>query len=124
MLETRISFIEQIEGGIIRVEIKPNIELQPEDLDENAEAYGKILQGKKGLFLIVFHDFGKSSPESRQKFGDKKRGEIKKAEALVVRELSHRMESNFYVNRLKPAHPVGIFDNEEDAIAWLKKQKV
>ncbi len=123
-IETRISFITQLENGIIRLEIKPNIELEPEDLDENFEVYKNILGEKeKGLFLIVFDKKGMSNKESRERYANKKRAKIKRAEALVVKTLAHKMESNFYKNFYRPTHPVEIFEEEEEAIKWLLQQK-
>ena len=123
-LETRISFITQLENGIIRVEIKPNIELEPEDLDENFEAYVSVLgENKKGLFLIDFDKTGSASKESRERYANKKRANIKLAEALVVKSLAQKLESNFYKNFYRPTHPVEVFMDNKKAEEWLLKHK-
>lgn len=118
--ESRISHISALSNGIIRVELKNNIELQPEDLDENMAIYKEILgQDEKGLFLLVFAQYGTSTKEGREKFASVERSLIKKAEALVVFTMGHRIESNFYKNFFNPKHPVRIFNNEEKALKWL-----
>jgi hypothetical protein len=118
--ESRISHISALSNGIIRVEIKNKIELHPEDLDENLAIYKEILgPDKKGLFLLVFAKEGSSTKEGREKFASAERSAIKKAEALVVFTMGHRIESNFYKNFFNPKHPVRIFDNEEKALKWL-----
>lgn len=121
MLETRISFIEKLANGIIRVQTKEDIVLKPEDLDENYKAYSTFMdvENDKGLFLVIFASNGESNIESRLKFADPTRNKIKKAEALVVGSLYQRIESNFYKSFAKPKHPVQIFNNEKEAIEWL-----
>jgi len=118
--ESRISQISMIDHGIVRVQMKNKIELQPEDLDENMDIYKKILGEKaSGLFLLVFAPEGSSSKESREKFADPERAKIKKAEALVILNVSQRIESNFYKNFFDPRHPVRVFEDEQEAIKWL-----
>lgn len=118
--ESRIAHITALRNGIIRVDMKSGVELEAEDLDENMQIYEKILgKGNSGLFLLVFQSDGSSSKEGREKFASLERSKIKKAEALVINTISHRMESNFYKNFFNPKHPVRIFDNELNAIDWL-----
>jgi hypothetical protein len=121
--ETKIAEIEVIEHGIIRVCIKPNVEIIAPNLDENAAIYKQILGEGKGLFLIVFEEGGTSDQETRDKYGDKSRSRFKLAEALVTKSLAHKIESKFYKNYYKPDHPVEIFTNEEKAKKWLLRFK-
>ena len=122
--ESRISHISALSNGIIRVELKNDIELQPEDLDENMAIYNEIMgDEKQGLFLVVFAKEGSTTKEGREKFASPQRSAFKKAEALVVSTMSHRIESNFYKNYFDPKHPVRLFDNEQRAINWLSTFK-
>lgn len=117
--ETEIAEIEVIEHDIIRVCIKPDVEIIAPNLDENAIVFKKILGDQKGLFLVVFEEGGTSDQETRDKYGDKSRSRFKKAEALVTKSLAHKIESKFYKNYYKPNHPVEIFTDEEKAKKWL-----
>lgn len=120
VFQSRISEISQLDNGIIRVALKNGILLQPEDLDENLKIYKEILADQpSGLFLLVFAAEGEATKESREKFADPKRAEIKRAEALVVLNVSQKIESNFYKNFFHPSHPVRIFSDEGEAIGWL-----
>ncbi|MEQ8625904.1 MAG: hypothetical protein RJQ00_01170 [Vicingaceae bacterium] len=118
-VETRISFIEKLNNGIIRVEIKPDIQLEPEDLDENFITYTQKLKIKHGLFLLVFKPGGESNMEARLKYASAERFKIKKAEAIVIETLAHRLGANFYKKMFKPTHPVKVFIKEQEAIDWL-----
>jgi len=117
--ETRISTIELLENSIIRVEIKPDIQLESADLVENFTVYKELLKNEKGLFLIVFKPGGETNVEAREKFANRKRAKIKLAEAMVIETLPHRIESNFYKRRFKPDHPVMVFTDEKKATDWL-----
>lgn len=118
-IETRISFIEKLNNNIIRVEIKPDILLEPMDLDENYEAYTQQLNIENGLFLLVFKPGAEANLEARIKYANPKRSKIKKAEALVINTLAHRLGANFYKKKFKPTHPVEIFTEEKEAVDWL-----
>ena len=118
-VETRISFIEQLNNNIIRVELKPDIQLKPEDLDENFIAYTKEFNIKDGLFLLVFNPGGESNLEARLKYASAERSKIKKAEAIVIETLAHRLGANFYKKKFNPTHPVKVFTKEQEAIDWL-----
>jgi len=117
--ETTIAVIKTIEKDIIRVCIKPDVEIVAAHLDENASIYKEILGNEKGLFLVVFEEGGTSDQETRDKYGDKSRSKFKKAEALVAKSLAHKIESKFYKSYYKPEHPVELFSNEADAKEWL-----
>ncbi|MEQ8909938.1 MAG: hypothetical protein RIC95_12140 [Vicingaceae bacterium] len=117
--ESRISYIELLPNNLVRVEVKKDIELEPEDLDENFKIYKSLLGDQKGLFLIVFHEGGQSNAETRAKFANNERAAIKQAEALVINNLAHRIESNFYKNVTRPDHPVEVFTEEQSAKEWL-----
>jgi len=117
--ETRAFTIDQLDNGIIRVEKKREVELFPSDLDDNYSIYKEFLGGEKGLFLIIFQIDCLSDEDFRNKAADPHRSQIKKAEALVIKSLANRIESNFYVNFHKPPYPIEIFTNEQEAIKWL-----
>lgn len=125
--ETRISFIELLPSNILRIELKVDIELGLDDLDENLCVYQELLGNKKGYFLVIFEENGRSNLETRSKFANRERAKIKAAEALVISNLAHRIESNHYKNSFKPNHPVKVFSQEKEATDWLlsliKKEK-
>ena len=118
-VETRISIIEKLNNNIIRVEIKPDIQLEPKDLDENFQAYTQQLNIMSAYFLLVFKPGGEANVEARIKHAKPERSKIKKAEAIVIETLAHRLGANFYKKKFKPNHPVEIFTIEKEAKEWL-----
>jgi hypothetical protein len=46
----------------------------------------------------------------------------KKAEAILISSLSHRILGNFYLKitqQINPSHPIKLFNDEEEAVNWL-----
>mgnify|MGYP002012520978 CR=1 FL=1 len=119
IVETNISFVEQIDYGIIKVVTKKNITPDKKDLEENLRVYREKFGVTKGLFLVVFEEGGILKNSTRDAFLSKERAEMKIAEAIVVKSIPHRIESNFVKRILKPQYPFQIFGNEEKALAWL-----
>lgn len=117
--ETEACFISQLDNGIIRVEKKLGVELYPYHLDENYRIYKEFLGEKKGLFLVIFQVDCLGDEDFRNKAADPNRSQIKKAEALVIKSLANRLESNFYINYHKPQYPIQIFTEESKAVEWL-----
>ena len=122
-IESEIAQLSVVEGDIVRVELKPNIEIDVAKVDRNFALIQKLM-AKHELtqtpFLIIFTPGGTANRAARERFGMKERSVIKSAEALVVKSLAHRLVARFHVNFFRPGHPTKIFDNELSAMAWLR----
>lgn len=119
MIETRISFIEQLDNGVIVVSTKSEVLVEPEDLDENLLVYKSLLKGEKGLFLVILDPKGLSTDATKRKYVSKKRGSFKIAEAILLDALDHRIDINYYIKIHQPEHPVKVFNDKKTAIEWL-----
>ncbi len=119
VIETRAFFIREQEHGIIRVEKKLGVDLLPSDLDDNDRIYQKLFQGEKRLFLIIYEIDCTSDHTFRKRASLSYRSEFKKAEAMVIKSLSNRIEANFYKKNYDIKHPLQVFTDEITAIEWL-----
>ena len=79
------------------------------------------MDGNDAPFLINFGINASISNEARHNFADLDRSCIKRAEALLIHQLHHRLIADFHINHFKPAIPTKVFDNEESAIRWLSR---
>ena len=122
LFETEKSIISKLEGGIIRVEIKANVELNIHDLNENFELYLNMMDEDKADFLVVFGANAMALKEARDEFAKKERGNIKRKEALVLQSLAHRILAQFHITFNRPKHPTRIFNNENEALDWLRSK--
>jgi hypothetical protein len=120
IIETNISIIEELPSGILKITIKPGVEVEKKDLEESYRVLLDLTGGKPSLFLEIFPPDGDATLEAREYFADKKRNKIKKAEAFVVKSLAHRIIAKFHLNFYKPEHAIKIFSNEQAALKWLE----
>lgn len=119
-IETKVGKISLVKKCIIIVEGKPDIHIELEDMYENDKAFKKLLKGKKDApFLVLFGDNASISKEALHYFSNRKRSKIKRAEALVVPQLNHKINARFHVTVQKPFHPTKQFTDEEEAMKWL-----
>lgn len=121
---TRITTIHEIEPGIVRVEIKGDIEVELEDLMEHWKVMKEHYNEKnKACFLSVFNPYTTISTEAREKFGDPDENLHKKAEAIVVKSLPHLMLAKFHTTFYKHNYPNKVFKDEESALEWLRQYR-
>ena len=99
-----------------------------QDLDftiENAKALTKVCEeitnGNKVLVIVHTGQFGQMSTETRQYLAGEEIAKHRKAVALVVDNLAHRLMAHFIIAARKKYYPTKIFSNEKDAAEWLKK---
>ncbi len=46
------------------------------------------------------------------------------ATAVIVNSVPYTLIANFYLKFNKPKHPYKVFKNRNEALAWLKSQKI
>lgn len=99
-----------------------------QDLDftlENAKALTKVCEeianGNKVRVLVHTGQFGQMSSETRQYLAGEEIAKHRKAVALVIDNLAHRLMAHFIIAARKKYYPTKIFSNEKDAAEWLKE---
>ncbi len=122
-IETRISCISKLDEDMVRVEVKKDIEAELDDLEENYQAYLSLFGFKQLYFLVVFNEGSNTSLEVRNAFANK-RSSFKKAEAIVVKSIAHKIIANFILKIQKPAHKMQVFNDEQSALDWLFNQRL
>ena len=118
-ISTKTAVISLLDEGIVKVDGKEDVHIELADMNENYRVFKKLIKDKSAPFLINFGINASISPEARENFADEHRSQIKKAEALVVKQLHHRLIAMSHIKYLKPKIPTMIFDSEEDARQWL-----
>ncbi len=112
-----------LNNGIIHYTYITNAEIEEEDHLANHKALLNIaVVGKKHPLLVDSEDFILLSPGAQRL--------IRKLEplipvtcrAVVVRSMSQRILSNFYVKFHKPYIPTHIFSTHAEAIAWIESR--
>ena len=122
-IETRISFITKLDEDVVRVEVKKDIEVELNDLEENYNSYLKLF-GKKPLYFLVIFNVGSDTSREVQNQFAKECSSFKEAEAIVVNSLPHKIVANFILKIQKPAHIMQVFNDEQSALDWLFNQRL
>ena len=123
-IETLKFNISLIEEDLIRIDVKPNVNVNKEDLDDNFKHYSNFLENKPALFLIVFGNNVTATEEARTELASYERDEIKIAEAAVIPSKITQIVAQLFMTFHKPQHPLRIFSKEEEAISWLLSHRI
>lgn len=107
--------------GIARTRVKPNIDIVLEHAMENTKIVTSFYVDKKFPILIDARGIKSMSYEARHHFSAHGRDTKTNAFGIVIGSTISRVLGNFYLGINKPAVPTKLFDNEHDAISWLKQ---
>lgn len=119
-LETQTAIISLCSDHIVRVVFKKDKEINPEQVQENFDAYNKIIDGKLYAFIYMAEDttvvysyegLNYSRQNSHKAFP-------KLCTAVVIESLAHRLIANFYSSIFNTMFPYRVFGNEEEAEEW------
>lgn len=113
---------ELLEHGIIRLVLKPNFIIDPNDLKEMHQAHLKLSGNKPFGILLITTEFAMPSPESRALLASKEFTNTHKVSAYVTKSVSAKVIGNFFIRFNKPVTPTKLFTKENQALIWLKKE--
>jgi len=107
--------------GIVRTVAKAGAEITLEDAKENTVAVETFYYGKTYPLLIDGRKVKSISKEARDHFSLKGRKSTVSSFAILVKSPLSRIIGNFFMGLNKPTVPVKLFDDEKEAIKWLKQ---
>jgi len=81
-----------------------------------------LCKGKKLPFVIDGLNITTNmDDEARQFFAESKPiVKVRKAQAILVNLIQSKLLANFFIKYHKPENPIKVFDNLDDALAWIK----
>jgi UDP-3-O-acyl-N-acetylglucosamine deacetylase len=120
-IQTSTADISKSEDGIIRVAIRDNAFLEANSLVENYNAYVDIMDGDDAPFLIIVNNSATISTEGRVQYNKETRKEVRRKDALVIKNPATMLLINSQVKFCKPIIPTQAFLDESSAIAWLRQ---
>lgn len=106
--------------GIVRSVVKKNAEVTLADAKENTVAVATFYYGKKYPLIIDARGVKSISKEARDHFSLRGRESVVNAFAIIISSPLSRIIGNFFMGLNKPTVPMRLFENEKDAIKWLK----
>ncbi len=109
------------EDGIARTKVKPDIDITLNHALENTEVVTSFFKDKRFPILIDSRGIKSMSREAREHFSTRGRDSKTNAFGIVIKSPLSRVVGNFFLGINKPAVPTRLFDNEHDAVEWLKQ---
>lgn len=109
------------EDGIARTKVKPQAEVNLKESLENSVAVNALCNTKKFPLLVDSRQIKSISKEARDNFSIQNRSTNINAFAVIIESPLSRIIGNFFMGLNKPSVPAKLFNNEEDAVSWLKQ---
>lgn len=109
------------DDGIMHVHIKLEYSLEMEHSKAIVEARTKLADGHRYPIMYTATQFLILSNDSREYLASESRSTLVIADAFVINSLPQRLLARLYKKFNKPVRPAEIFENENDAIEWLKQ---
>ena len=107
--------------GIMHVTMKNKEEFGIDEVKLIRRTRKELAQGKSYPILYTGDKLVLPTKEARAYMAEKTDQELAKAEAMIIKSLPQRMIASTYIRINKPKCPIRFFENESDAIEWLKE---
>jgi hypothetical protein len=117
---TDIGTVQINKNGILIMRYTPYLDFTLEKAKSAIEVCEQLTNGCKMLVLVVTGEFGEMSTEVRDYLSGKDVAKHRKAVALVISDLSHRLMAQLIINMRKNYYPTKVFRNEITAEKWLR----
>lgn len=105
--------------GILIVRYNNNLDFTLDKAKQVIRVCEKITKGKKVYTMVVTGEHGFMDTKTREYLSGPEVARHRKAVALVVRNLPHRIVASFIIRLRKKYYPTRVFRNEECALQWL-----
>lgn len=111
--------VQVLEGDIFHINWNGGKDIEIQDIDELAKAFGEMTQGRKMKVLQEFDHFTSISNEAR-KYAAETAPDVA-AIAYVIKGLGQRMVLRFYLNIRRRKVKAKVFMSKETALRWIKQ---
>lgn len=116
----QIGELSKLEGNILRLELKDEVEIESSDIIALSEATTSMSEGIKYGLLVISGKYTTVTPEARKTAARQDLGINRIALAFVSNSLAQKLLVNFFISFNKPTTPTKLFTNQNDAKKWLK----
>ena len=109
-----------IDNDVMTTYLNPDVEFSEEEADVNIDMALKHLHGKR-IFHVTVPDSTTHITLRPKRYWNEKFLAVKKAEALVIKTLAHRILANAFISTRKELFPIRIFATEAEALKWFEE---
>lgn len=118
-VELPYATVQLFEPPLLRVEITKEMVVTKTEAAAINEIMGILSGGKEMPYMLLANEKTQFDSSSREYTSSTEGSQYKKAEALIIRTLAHRLLAELYLKINQPPKPCKTFTNEEDGVAWL-----
>lgn len=112
-----------LEKGIVKVVTTPDYETSVLDVDEINEAKKQITGGGDYFLLVITSQGASSSAEAKEYAAKESFRKNILGQAIVIKNLALRMAATVYMTVNRPKQKIKLFNSEESALNWIRKEK-
>lgn len=110
--------------GICRTMVKKGADIDLASAKENTQAVNSFFKGRHYPIIIDSSDIHSMSREARKHFSTNGRVTSINSMAILVSSSLSKVIGNFFMGLNKSDVPARLFNNEQEAIIWLKEQNL
>jgi len=110
------------DDGILVLKLINNLDFKLEKAKSAFKICEEITEGKKVLVLVINGEIRSIPSETREYLSGRDAAKHRRAVALVITNLLHRLVALYIMRIRNKYYPTQIFTDESKAIEWLKQQ--
>lgn len=115
--------ITLVEDSIIRIEVDEHCVVDIDEVKEVQKVKRSLIGDQKHSVLFITPKFGTMTKEAREYSATKEVNVNAMGKAIVLNGLAMRILANFFISFNKPPVEHRVFENEKDALRWLRTLK-
>jgi hypothetical protein len=119
-VEVRTHLIWLEDDGIVRVRVKPHIQIDLQDAKAAVSAISSVSGGKTRPVLVNMTELMAMDRDARLYFASEMGATVAVAAALIINSPLSRAIGNFFMGLNRPVIPTRLFTSEAEALTWLK----
>jgi hypothetical protein len=113
--------VNLVRKGLVRITVTDGAHIEEEDVRMINAAKLALVGDDLHSVLLVSGEDSTASREARELSASEELCRNKKAEAIVIRSVAHKIIGDFFIRVNRPPVPVKLFVCEEKALAWLNE---
>ncbi|MFQ5335754.1 MAG: STAS/SEC14 domain-containing protein [Flavobacteriales bacterium] len=120
-LKSPVSLTSLTDDGILVLRYFDDLDYDLEKAKAAVDFHQRLSIPRPVRMLIITGRGGSMTPEAREYLAKEEHNRYRKAVAVVVNNLAHRLIANFYGKHYPTDYPYRVFQTEEQALQWLRQ---
>ena len=122
-IELKSVIVYLLEGNLLRIVVKEKSVIDVDEVKEIQKAKRALVGDQKHTVIFITPQWGSMTKEARDYSALPEISVNALGKAVVLNGLATRIITNFFINFNNPPVEHRAFENEKEALAWLKTLK-